>query len=222
MALYLLYGPALTTVRDRGKTTALTVQTFAGRVTSPFNTLARSVIAFLTRNNRFLISWLQSLSAVILEPKKRNSVTTSTFSSSICHGVMGPDAMILVFLILSLKPALSLCSFTLIKRFYSSSSLSAVRVVSSAYLRLLAYLLRVLSPACSSSSPAFLMMCSAYVLNKQGGGRQPCCTPFLILSRSVVPYLVLTLPSWSTYRFLSRQARWSGIPIALRAFHTLS
>ena len=154
---------------------------------------------------------------MILEPKKRISVTTSTFSSSICHGVMGPDAMILVFPILSLKPALSLCSY-LIKRFYSSSSLSAVRVVSSAYLRLLP----VLIPACSSSSPAFLMMCSAYVLNKHGGGRQPCCTPFLILNRSVVPYTVLTLPSWPTYRFLSRQVRWSGIPISLRAFHSLS
>ena len=63
-------------------------------------------------------------SAVILEPKKRISVTASTFSPSICHEVMGPDAMILVFLILSFKPAFSLSSFTRIKRHFSSSSFS--------------------------------------------------------------------------------------------------
>ena len=73
------------------------------------------VIAFLSRSNHLLISWLQSQSAVILEPK-RKSVTTSTFSLSICHVIMGPIAMILVFLIFSFKPALSLSSFTLIKR----------------------------------------------------------------------------------------------------------
>ena len=67
-----------------------------------FNTLSRFVIAFLPRSNRLLISWLQSPSTVILEPKKRKSVTSSTFST-ICHDVTGPDAMILVFLILSFK-----------------------------------------------------------------------------------------------------------------------
>ena len=101
-----------------GKTIALTIQTFVGRVMSLlFNTLPRFVTTFLTRSNYLLISWLQSPSAVILEPKKRKPVTASTFSSSMCHEAMGPDAMVLVFLIFSFKQAFSLSSFTLIKRF---------------------------------------------------------------------------------------------------------
>ena len=96
-----------------GKTIALTIWTFVGRVMSLlFNTLYRFVIAFLPRSNCLLISWLQSPSTVILEPKRRKSVTTFTFSPSICHEVMGPDAMILVYLIFSFKPALSLSSST--------------------------------------------------------------------------------------------------------------
>jgi len=74
-----------------GKTTALTIQTFVGRVMSLlFKTLSRFVIAFQLRSSHLLISWLQSPSTVILEPKKRKSVTTYTFSPSICHEVMGP------------------------------------------------------------------------------------------------------------------------------------
>ena len=80
------------------KTIALTIQTFVGKVMSlPFNMLSRLVIAFLPRSKHLLISWLQSPSAVILEPKKIKSVTVSTFSHSICHEVMRSDAMILVF-----------------------------------------------------------------------------------------------------------------------------
>ena len=81
---------------------------------------------------------------------------------------MGPDTIILVFWMLSFKPTFSLSSFTFIKRLFSSSSLSAIRVVSSAYLRLLIFLPAILIPACASSSPAFLTMYSAYKLNKQG------------------------------------------------------
>ena len=74
------------------------MRTFVGKVMSLFfNTLSRFVIASLPKNKPLLISWLQSPSAVILEPKKIKSVTASTFSSSICHEVMGLDAMILVF-----------------------------------------------------------------------------------------------------------------------------
>ena len=92
-----------------GKTIALTIQTFVGRVmTLLFNTLSRFVIAFLPRSKGLLISWLQLPSGVILEPKKRKSVIASTFPPSICHEVMGLDAMILVFFIFSFKPALSL------------------------------------------------------------------------------------------------------------------
>ena len=79
------------------KIIALAIQIFVNRVMSLlFNTLSRFVIAFLLRSNHLLISWLQSPSAVILEPKKMKSVTTFTFSPSICHEVMGLDAMILV------------------------------------------------------------------------------------------------------------------------------
>ena len=87
--------------------------------------------------------------------------------------MMGPDAMIFVFWMLSFKPTFSLSTFTFIKRLFSSSSLSVIRVVSSAYLRLLIFLPAILIPACASSSPAFLRMYSAYKLNKQGDNIQP-------------------------------------------------
>ena len=89
-----LSHPYMTT----GKTVALTRRTFAGKVMSLlFNMLSRFVIAFLPRKNEILISWLQSSSTVILEPKKIKSVTVSIVSPSVCHEVMGPDAMILMF-----------------------------------------------------------------------------------------------------------------------------
>ena len=88
-----------------GKTIPLTRWTFVGKVTSLlFNMLSRLVITFFPRNKCLLISWLQSPSAMILEPKKIKSVTVSIVSPSICHEVMGPDTMILVFWILSFKP----------------------------------------------------------------------------------------------------------------------
>ena len=87
------------------KTIALTRRTFVGKVMSLlFNMLSRLVITFLPRSKCVLISWLQSPSAVILEPKKIKSATVSTVSLSICHEVMGPDAMILVFWMLNFKP----------------------------------------------------------------------------------------------------------------------
>ena len=130
-------------------------------------------------------------------------------------------AMILVFWMLSSKPTFSLSSFTFIKRLFSYSSLSAMRVLLSAYLRLLIFLLPILIPACASSSPAFLMMYSAYKLNKQGDNIQPWCTPFPIWNQTVVPCPVLTIASWPAHRFLRQQVRWSGIPITWRIFHSL-
>ena len=91
-----------------------------------FNTVPRFVIAFLPRSMHLLISWLQSPYAVTLEPKKIKSLTVSIVSPSICCEVMGLDAMILAFWMLSFKSAFSLSSFTFIKRFFSSSLLSAV------------------------------------------------------------------------------------------------
>ena len=120
-----LSHPYMTT----GKTIALTRWTFVGKVTSLLlNMLSRLVITFLPRSKCLLISWLQSPSAVILQPQKIKSDTVSTVSPSISHEVMGPDAMILVFSMLSFKPTFSLSSFTFIKRLFSSSSLSAIRL----------------------------------------------------------------------------------------------
>ena len=101
-----LSHPYMTT----GKTIALTPQTFVGKVMSLlFNMQSRLVITFLPRSKCLLISWLQSPSAVIWEKiKKIKSLTVSTVSPSICHEVMGPAAMILVFWMLSFKPTFSL------------------------------------------------------------------------------------------------------------------
>ena len=119
---------------------------------------------------------------------------------------------------LSFNPAFSLSSFTFIKRLFSSSSLSAIRVVSSAYLRLLIFLLANLIPACASSSPEFHIMYSAYKLNKQGDDTQPCCTPFPTLNHSIVPCPSLTVAFWPECRFLRRQVWWSDGPLSWRIF----
>ena len=183
-----------------------------------FSMLSRLVITFLPRSKHLLISWLQSPSAVILEPKKIKSVTVSIVSPSICYEVMVPDAVILVFSMLNFESTYSLSSSTFIKRLFSSSSLSAIRVVSSAYLRLLIFLLAILIPACASSSLAIHMMYPAYKLNKQGDNIQPWHTPFPIWNQSIVPCPDLTVASWSAYRFLRRQVRGSSIPILKNFF----
>ena len=147
------------------------------------------------------------------------SVTVSIVSPSISHEVIGLDALSSFFECWVLANL-----FTILFHFHqnalSSSSLSALRVVSSAYLRLLIFLLAVLIPACPSSSPACHMMYSAHKLNKQGDNIQPWRTPFPIWNQSVVPCPVLTVASWPAYRFLRRQVRWSGIPISLRIIHS--
>ena len=180
-------------------------QTFFGRVMFLlFTMISRLVITFLPRSKCLLISWLQSQSAVILEHPKIKSVTVSLISPSICHEVMETDAMTLVLWMLSFKPAFSLSCFTFIKRIISSL-LSAIRVVSFAYLRLLIFLLAILIPACASSILASLTMYYACKLNKQGDNTQPWLTPFLIWNQCVVPCPVLTVASWPAYRFLMRQ-----------------
>ena len=141
-----------------------------------FNKLSRFLIAFLPRSKCLLNLWLQSPFVVILEAKKIKSVTASIFSPSIFCEVMEPDTMILIFWVSSFKPAFSLSSFTLIKRLFSSSSLSAIKVISSAYLRLLIFFLAMLILAFESSSPAFHMMYSAYRGFPGGAsGKEPTC-----------------------------------------------
>ena len=172
-----LSHPHMTT----GKTIALITQPFVSKVMPLiFNMLSKFVTAFFPRSKHLLISWLQSSSAVILEPKNIKSLTFSIFPAFICHEVMERDAMILVFWMLNFKSAFSLFYFTLIKRLFSSSLLSAIRMVSSANLKLLIFLLAILIPACASSSLAFRMMYSASKLNKQSDNIQPWHTPFLI------------------------------------------
>ena len=126
------------------------------------NMLSRFVTAFLPKSKHLLISWLQSPSAVILEPKKIKSVTVSIVSLSIRHEVMGLDAETLVVFNVEFQASFfTQTCFTFIKSLFGSSSLSAIRVVSSACLRLLIFLQAILIPAFASSSRAFHMMYSA-------------------------------------------------------------
>ena len=129
--------------------------------------LYRLVIAFLPRIKRLLMPWLQSPSAVILEPKKIKSGSVSSVFPSFGHEVMGLCAMILVLWMWYFKPAFH-SSLSSSSKLCSSFSLSAIKVVLFAYLRLLAFLLRILNLASASSSLAFLLMYTAYMLNKQG------------------------------------------------------
>ena len=141
------------------------------------------------------------------------SDTVSTFSPSVCHEVMGLDAMFFVFWTLNFKPAFTLSSFTFFKRFFSSS-LSAIKVISSVYLRLLIFLPTVLTP----SSGAFCMMYCAYKLNKHSDNLQAWHTHFPIWNQSIVPCPVPTVAGCPAYSFLRRQVIWSGILISLRIF----
>ena len=137
-----------------GRTIALTRRTFVSKVTALlFNMLSRLVITFLPRSKRsFYFVAAVTICSDFGAPKNK----VCHCFPSICHEVMGPDAMILVFWMLSFKPTISLSSFTVIKRLFSSL-LYAIRVVSSAYLRLLIFLPAVLILACGSSSPTFLI-----------------------------------------------------------------
>ena len=154
--LSLPYGPGLTSIPDYWKNRSFDYLDFWWQsISLLFNVLSRFVIAFLSRSKHLLISWLQSLSTVILEPKKINSGTVSIVSPCICHEVMGPDAMILVVWMLSFKSAFSLSSFTYIRRLISAFSLSAISLVSSACLRLLIFLLAIILLSQFGTSPLF-------------------------------------------------------------------
>ena len=151
--------PKLTT----GKTVALTTQTFVGKVISLlFNMLPRLVIAFLPRIMCLLISWQQSQSAVVLEHKKFKSVTIYSVSRSTCHEVMGPDAMILVFWMLSFKPV-----FTLIFHFHQEALKflfafcdKGCSTCISEVIKSLIFLLAILIWSSALSSPAW---CTLYI-----------------------------------------------------------
>ena len=190
-----LSHPYMTT----GKTMVFTRRTFVGKVMFLlFNMLSKFAITFLPKSKLLLISWLQSPSAVVLEPRKYKVSQSFHCFPIYLPWSDGTGCHDLGSWMLSLKPTFSLSSFTFIKR-----------------------PLALHFPACASSSPTFLMMYSAYKLNKQGDNIQPWCTPFPICNQLVVPCPVLTVASWPAYRFLKRQVRWSGVPISFRIFHSL-
>ena len=154
-ALNLLYDPTLTSVHDYWKNQSFDHTYICWQTDVPaFNMLSRFAIAFCPRSMRvcvcvfFLNFMLQSPSTVILESKRIKICHCFHSSPFICHEVMGPDAMILVFWMISFKPAFSLSYFTFIKSTFSSSLLSAIRVVLSTFLKLLAFLLEILIPSC--------------------------------------------------------------------------
>ena len=159
-----------------------------------FNMLSRFVIAFLPRSKHLLISWLQSPSAIILEHKKIKFVILSLVSPSVFHEVMGADAMILVFWMLSFRTAFSLSSFTFIMRLFHSSLLSAIRVVSG-------FQSVLHQPGISHD----VLRCK---LHKQGDNQYTALMySFPNLEPSTVPYQCLAGASWPTYRFRSRQGK---------------
>ena len=143
-----------------GKTIALTIRTFVGKVVSLlFNVLSRFVLTFLPRSKCLLISWLQSPFAVTLEPMNIKSATVSTLSPSVSHEVMEPDALIFSFLNIEFYASF----FTLLFHPYQEALwflFTFYHLVSSASLRLLIFLQAVLIPACDWSSLAFGMMYS--------------------------------------------------------------
>ena len=220
--LSLLYGPALTSILDYWKDHSLDYTDFGWQSdVFAFYTLSRFVIAFLPRSSCFLVSWLQSPSAVILEPKKRKSDTASTFLPSICYEVIVPDTMILVFWILNFNqlfhPPLSpssrcslvpLCSLPL--AWYHLHTWVGWYFSRQSWFQL-----------ANSSSLTFYMMCFTYTLNKHGDSNQACSTPFSILNQSVVLNKVLIVAFWPEYRLIRSQVRGCGIPISLRVFHGL-
>ena len=159
--------------------------------------LSRLVITFLLRSKRLLISWLQSPSIVILESKKIKSVMFPLFSQlpwsdgTRCHD--------LHFWMLSFKSAFSFSPFTFIKRLFSFFSLSAIRVVASAYLRFLIFFPAVLIPACASLNPTFRMMYLACKLNKHGDNIRPWCTPFPVWNQFYVQFYLLLLELYTEF-----------------------
>ena len=184
-----------------------------------FNILSRLVIAFLPRSKCPLISWLRSPCAVILEPQNKSLSLFPLFPHLFAMKWWDqvPWSFLFEWWVLS---QLFHCPLSFSSRGSSVPSLlSALRVVSSVNLTLLIYLPAILIPAYASSSPAFFMMYSAYKLNKQGDNIQTWGTPFLIQNESAIRCPVLTVAS--SYRFLRRRVRWSGIPISLRIFHSL-
>ena len=204
-----------------GKTIALTRQNFVSKMMSPlFNMMSRFVITFLPRKF-FFISWLQSPSSVILEPRKIKSVTVSTFSLSICHEVMVPDVMVLVFECWVLSQLLYSLLFPSPRSYLVPLHFMLLELY---YLYIWGYFYfsqKSWFQLETKSSMAFCMMYSAYKLNKQGGNTEPCCTPFPILNYSIFPCPVLTLLLDPHIGFFRRDRQRGLIVPSLEEFPTV-
>ena len=175
--------------------------------------LSRLIITFLPRSKRLLISWLQSPSAVILEPPKIQSDTFSTVSPSISHEVMGPDAMIYVFWMLSLSQLfhspLSFSSRGSLVLHFLPYGWCHLHVWGYWYFSWQSWFQLVLHPIWH-----FTWYTLNIKLNKQGDSIQLWCTPLPIWNQSIDPCPVLTVASWPAHKFLRRQVRWSAIAIS--------
>ena len=158
-----------------------------------FNMVSRFIIAFFPKEQASFnfTAAVTTCGDVGASPKKSLPLFPHLFAMKWWDQM---PRMILVFWMLSFKPAFSLSSFTSIMRLFSTSLLSAIRVVSSAYLKLLTLLLEILIPVCFLSSLAFCVMYHACKLNNHGDNIQPWCTPFPIWNLSFVPCPVLTVP----------------------------
>ena len=171
LALRFLYGPPLTSTHDYWKNHTFNyTDLYQQNNISAFNMLSRFVITFLSRCKHILISWLQSpsVNSLSLFGAQENRLSLFLLFPIYLLWSGGTRCHDLHFLNVEFQASFFTLSFTFIKRLFSSSSLSAIRVVSSAYLRLLIFLLTVLIPAWASSCLAFHMMYSPCKLNKQG------------------------------------------------------
>ena len=204
-----------------GKTIALTIQTFVAKVMSLLlNILSRLVIAFLPRSKHLLISWLQSPSAVILEPKKIklcNCLHCCLIYLPWNNGTGWHDLHVL-------NVEFSASFFTLLFHFHQEALWLLFAFCHKGGVIWISKVIDI-SPGNLDSSLCYIqpfhIMYSVYELNKQGDNIKPWHTPFSILNQSIVLCLVITVASWLAYNFLKLQVRWSDIPISLRIFHSL-
>ena len=188
-----------------------------------FNMLSRYIIVFLQRSKNLLI--FMTAITVFSDFGAQENKACHWFccfpiylpwsDGTRCHDLSFFECWVSSQLFQSLSPS------TRDSSVLSLSLCFSFRVISSAYLRLLIFLLEILITACDSSRLAFLMMYSVYKLNKQGDNIHPWCTPFPILNQFIVPCSVIIVACWPAHRFLSRQVRWAAIPNSLRTFHSL-
>ena len=175
-----------------------------------FNILSSLVITFLPRSKHLLISWLQSTSAVIFKPAKNKLCHCFHCFHTYLPWRDGTGCLSSSFFECWV---LNQLFQSLLSSSWRGSLLSAISVVSSAYLKLLIFLPAILIPACPSSSLAFLMMYSVYELNKQGDNIQPWQTTYPIWNQSIVPRLILIVASRSAHRFLLYSHLLKNFPV---------